>query len=63
VLSTQQVVGKLQTTEHIKTGTGNANSRDYVVVHRATRLTLIQCLSVRGNASDWRQHFPDASFR
>src|SRR5437899_7159080 len=34
VLSTQQVVGQIETTQHIKTGTRNADDRDCMVVHR-----------------------------
>jgi hypothetical protein len=33
VLSTQQVVGQIETTQHIKTGTRNTDDRDDVVVH------------------------------
>ena len=33
VLSTQQVVGKIETTQHIKTCTRNADGRDCMVVH------------------------------
>jgi hypothetical protein len=33
VLSTQQVVGKIQTAQHIKTSARNADGRDRMVVH------------------------------
>ena len=33
VLSTQQVVSQIETTQHIKTGTCNTDDRDGVVVH------------------------------
>ncbi len=33
VLSTQQVVGQIETTHHIKTGTRNADDRDGMVIH------------------------------
>jgi hypothetical protein len=39
VLSTQQVVGKIEATEHIKACTRDADGRDCVVVHQAIRLT------------------------
>jgi len=38
VLSAQQVVGEVETTQHIKACTNYADSRDCVVVHRAIRL-------------------------
>ena len=41
VLSTQQVVRKIETAQHIKTRTRNADGRDCVVVHaRIVELTI-----------------------